>query len=98
MSGPANAARLVSVSGEEWRKDAACRDEPDKTLWDEGIEGETPTQRANRHAKAKAICVQQCTVGTECIAAFRRGIDEGIRNGRELPPLFPRPRVRKAAS
>ena len=94
--GSTNGAWVLStVRGEDWRTQAACRTE-NPQLWDATIDGESTEDRAVRHKQAKVICEQQCTVGAQCLSSFVRGADEGIRAGRELPPIIPPTRATPA--
>lgn len=85
--GAANAPWLLSsVRSEDWRKEAACR-ETDPTLFDERLDGETPVEQAARHKLAFAVC-KTCPVSEQCAAGFVRGVDEGVRDGKRLPPIL----------
>ena len=93
--GPTNAAYLLStLRHEDWRKQAACRT-ADPRLFDEGVPGETPQEQADRHEQAKAVCAG-CPVADPCLKSYVRGVDEGIRASKRLPPILPRPHKARA--
>lgn len=86
-AGAANAPWLLSsVRSEDWRTDAACRT-ANPALFDERLDGEAPDEQTARHKQAIAVC-KTCTVAEQCDASFVRGVDEGVRNGRRLPPIL----------
>lgn len=91
--GSTNGAWLLStVRDEDWRQSAACRD-ADAFLFDERLLGESVQQQTARHAEALAICAG-CSVVDACRKSAIRGVDEGIRGNRRLPPIKPRTHVK----
>lgn len=72
---------------------AACAGHPHPEWFDSSVDGETPTERHQRHAAALAVCAG-CPVTDWCRDTVDRG-DDGVRGGELLPHI--QDKVRKSA-
>lgn len=85
---------LIPLGG--WRAQAACPERMSEMLWDDQVEGESEAQRRERHRQAKAICNNVCPVREQCSEAVDWRIDDGVRGGHVLPPLWSTHSMREA--